>query len=300
MAWASTISSSLCVPAATVAGAGCCCGPTGRVSHLDQRNATGGWVDTVSMDWSITSWESIGIITGIVAAIFGVLAAVDGLTASARDRRFAEFLRDEIKDEAGSPRAAALISLRRSLVARLIARDAVPSWVLLAVCTGGVMSNGYLMAATLASPPDERNLLAVAGSVVNVLLGLTLVAAAAARTRIRKAYLAGSRVKLVMRLSSGQELIRGLLLGAGVSVPLNLASLNPDPAPPTVDWSRWGPLAIFVIGVGCVIFAHAILRDRHWAHPPIPDDDKLGANHVEQPAEVVDTSTTKPAEPTTS
>ena len=246
------------------------------------------------MDWSITSWESIGIVTGIAAAILGVLAAVDGLTASARDRRFAEFLRDEMAAEAHSPQAAALTSLRRSLVARLVARDAVPAWVLLALCVGGLMCNGYLTASILTGPPDRRNLMAASGLVVNILLGFTLVAAGAARTRIRKAYLAGSRMRLEMRLSNGQEAIRGLLLGAGVNVPLGLAALNPNPASSTVDWGKWDPLAILVIGACCVMLAHVILRDRDWAYPPITDDDELGVNQVEQQSTVVvDTSTTE-------
>ncbi len=148
----------------------------------------------------------MGPITAVVticASIMGVIVAADGLIASTRNRKLAEFLKmaAEAEDD-GSPLQTVLISLRREMVARVVGGSAVPfrrmigSVAVLVVACGGVfLSTWVILISREASVSGWRWFLLILGCIFCIGLGVgastALIRRLDERRRIADDYLAG-------------------------------------------------------------------------------------------------------------
>lgn len=219
------------------------------------------------MSWDVSGWAAL---VGIVAAIVGVFAALDGLTASTRDRRLAEFLRDEAAAEGETSQGRILVSLRRTAIARVVARDAVPYWqesiprVIAALILAAAFLRGWL------SPPDLSltdlgfvdfflaTSLWVAFSVVEV--------AKVTRWMIQDGYLDGAT-----ELSAGTRLTRSMSLklfsrAAGMSV-LAVVAVVLLGRILTQSTNAFEVLTL-VVAVALLVWLWVLgLRSASWVHP---------------------------------
>lgn len=171
------------------------------------------------MTWDVSGWAAL---VGIVAAIVGVFTALDGLTASARDRRLAEFLRDEAAAEGATTQGRILVSLRRTVIARLVARDAVPYWQESIPRAVASLSIAAAVLFGWSAPPDlPRASMAFVGLLLaTLLLGSFMVVGVAKDTRrmISDAYLDGAPELAVGTRLKGASGLKLLARAVGMSL----------------------------------------------------------------------------------
>lgn len=147
------------------------------------------------------------------AALFAILVAADQITAGARIRRWATFLREESAAAPSPYDMRVLDSLRRDAVARLVARDAIPTkkflfpvvLTVMVLVTWGLA--GHIVAeAAQTVVPSPREIVGKTGDEIYVVLALTLfgipsvwmqsgLANVVARRRIVREYLQGEDVE---------------------------------------------------------------------------------------------------------
>lgn len=99
---------------------------------------------------------TIATVIAICASAFGIFVAIDQLTMTTRQRRFAEFLLSSSEaEQSDSPQHSVLVSLRREMVARQVGASAVPAWTMAGdvITLGGIGCMSFLAATWLLEEP---------------------------------------------------------------------------------------------------------------------------------------------------
>lgn len=212
---------------------------------------------------------------GVVAGVLSVLIAIDQLTASARDRRLAEFLMRAAEMEHGPPQRAILVSLTRAATARLVARTAIPSWHTALVIIGSIL---VLLLATIyglfsPEPVTQPDLVIFVATAV-LLLGLhclavsVLISHIQQRSRIVAAFLAGrisvTREPWVVDLPTWM-LWRGAIVALG-----SFALAGPLPYAARMGSDPSAVLVGILFAVTPMYFVVQTWPRRRWSHPDTP------------------------------
>lgn len=211
---------------------------------------------------------------GIVAGVLSVLIAVDQLTASARDRRLAEFLMRAAEFEDGAAQRTILVSLARVTVARLVARAAVPSWqtALAVISSVLLLMLAYLFGSFTPEPATQDEAFASFAAAV-MLCGLhclsvfVVIGHMRERGRIAAAFLDGKTpVTRETSIDRGSYpwwvVLRGAVLALGT---FTLAGVVPYVARRGADPT--GLLGAVLLVAGLVYGVVHKRPRRKWSHP---------------------------------
>lgn len=226
---------------------------------------------------------TIGAVVALFASAFGVFVAVDQLTATARQKKFAEFLAGAVDgEEAGSAQQGVLISLRRETVARLVGASAVPAWTMAgdAATLGMIASVMYAMAPGLIdrpTPTDPGGWWAVLWPflfvlAVSWLFSGSLIVRIDERRRIADDYLLGN-MPLKPRQDFGGPLTGGTPAFIAVYVALGVMGISSGLATLVAKSPNWGLSGIvfgfIMLGNATRMLRNYLARRRGylWMHP---------------------------------
>lgn len=228
---------------------------------------------------------TLGTVAAIFASAFGVFVAIDQLTWTTRQRRFAEFLDLASKSEPErSEQHKVLVSLRRDTVARLVGASAVPAWTMAgdAATIGGVAFGTYSVTPQIIQQPTPTDLggwwgvlwpfllLGVAGW---MFLG-SLIARIDERRRIADDFLAGKvplepRTDFGNRLTGGGPVLLTIILTIGVMTVCIGTAMAKSSVPVAALGLNWAWFGLIVIGGAITALQKHLARRRGhlWKHP---------------------------------
>lgn len=206
-------------------------------------------------------------IAGVAFGLIGAFVALDQLTASARDRRLAKTLGDEdVRRSLTEPQLAITSSIQTSAVARLVARNAMP--------TGKLLFNGLLVLAATglafwaSLEPSANWSLIAALAIMHAGIMTVFIGGWRIRKAVREGFEAGqatltaaevvlSRVSLIVWGCLGTALLMSPALGMARMV----SGLHDG----TTLWLLAPALPLVLVGSAAILGPFAL--PIHWKHP---------------------------------